>query len=102
MEAGFARPSYAPGETAEVTVETDAPLLRTQVFAYGNWFRPTDKDLRSGGEAMTPPLTVDWSRHRNAPAPLQLVRAGAWPSGLYFLRLASNDGRVGYAPFVLR
>lgn len=102
IEAGFARPSYTPGETAEVTVQTDATLLRTQVFAYGNWFRPTDKDLRSGGEAMTPPLSVDWTAHRNAPAALRVVRAGAWPSGLYFLRLSSNDGRVGYAPFVLR
>jgi hypothetical protein len=30
------------------------------------------------------------------------VRAGDWPSGLYFLRLSASDGRVGYAPFVVR
>src|SRR5205807_1657618 len=25
-----------------------------------------------------------------------------WPSGLYYMRLTAGDGRVGYAPFVLR
>ena len=27
---------------------------------------------------------------------------GPWPSGVYFARLTAPDGRVGYAPFVLR
>ena len=30
------------------------------------------------------------------------VRVGAWPSGLYFARLRAADGRVGFAPFVVR
>src|SRR5919197_197106 len=30
------------------------------------------------------------------------VPVGDWPSGLYFLRLTAADGRVGYAPFVVR
>ena len=30
------------------------------------------------------------------------VRIGAWPSGLYFARLRAADGRVGFAPFVVR
>ena len=47
-------------------------------------------------------VRVDWSAHRNAPAPLRVVRAGNWRSGLYFLRLETDDGRVGYAPFVVR
>ena len=29
-------------------------------------------------------------------------RAGDWPSGLYFLRITAADGRVGYAPFIVR
>jgi hypothetical protein len=33
---------------------------------------------------------------------LRVVRAGDWPSGLYFLRLSAPDGRVGYAPFVVK
>ena len=102
IDAGFLEPSYAPGETAEVQVATDAPSLRAQVFAYGNWFRPTARDLRSGGEAMTAPVQLAWRAHRSAPSVVRLVRAGDWPSGLYFLRLTSPDGRVGYAPFVVR
>jgi hypothetical protein len=31
-----------------------------------------------------------------------VLRAGEWPSGLYFLRATADDGRVGYAPFILR
>jgi hypothetical protein len=27
---------------------------------------------------------------------------GDWPSGLYYARLRAADGRVGFAPFVLR
>jgi hypothetical protein len=102
IDAGFVQPSYAPGDSAEVQIATDAPSLRAQVFAYGNWFRPTARDLRSGGEAMTEAVQLDWSAHRSAPAVIRLVRAGDWPSGLYFLRLTASDGRVGYAPFVVR
>jgi len=102
VEAGFAEASYAPGETAEVTISTDALGLSAQVFAYGNWFRPTERDLRSGGEAMTAPVRIDWRSHRYAPTRVRLVRAGDWPSGLYFLRLIASDGRIGYAPFIVR
>src|SRR5206468_3858876 len=45
---------------------------------------------------------VDWSAHRDAPAPIRVVRPGDWPSGLYFLRVTADDGRVGYAPVVVR
>jgi N,N-dimethylformamidase beta subunit-like, C-terminal len=102
IDAGFVQPSYAPGEAAEVQIAADARSLRAQVFAYGNWFRPTARDLRSGGEAMTDAVQIDWGAHRSAPALIRLVRAGDWPSGLYFLRLTADDGRVGYAPFVVR
>ena len=30
------------------------------------------------------------------------IRIGAWESGLYFARLRAADGRVGFAPFVVR
>jgi hypothetical protein len=30
------------------------------------------------------------------------VHVGDWPSGLYFARLQAADGRVGFAPFILR
>ena len=102
IDAGFAQPSFSPGQQAEVTVATDARSLTFQVFAYNGGAFPTDRDNRTNSEALTSAAHVDWSMHRNAPATVQIGRPGNWPSGLYFLRISSDDGRVGYAPFVLR
>ena len=102
IDAGFTRRSYAPGESAELRLATDARSLRLQVFAYRSPGRPSEQDVRTSGLAMTGPIPVDWSAHRNRPALLRVVRAGEWPSGLYFLRAAAADGRTGYAPFIVR
>ena len=102
IDAGFTRRSYAPGETAELRLATDARSLRLQVFAYRSPGRPSEQDVHTSGLAMTGPIPVDWSAHRNRPALLRVVRAGNWPSGLYFLRALADDGRVGYAPFIIR
>jgi hypothetical protein len=102
IEAGFLKPSYAPGESAAVTVSTDAKTLRFQVFAYGGGAFPSVRDLRLNAQAMTAPVRVDWRGHRDAPAQIQFVRPGDWPSGLYFLRITASDGRVGYAPLIVR
>jgi hypothetical protein len=102
IEAGFLKPSYAPGESAAVTVATDAKTLTFQVFAYGGGAFPSVRDLRTSGQAMTAAARVDWRAHRDAPAQIQFVRPGDWPSGLYFLRITASDGRVGYAPLVVR
>ena len=50
---------------------------------------------------MTAPLHLAWN-HPNAPHIVRFARAGDWPSGLYFLRVESSDGRVSYAPLVVR
>jgi hypothetical protein len=102
FQAGFTKRSYAPGEAAELRVSTDAKSLRVQVFAYGNQFRPTERDLRTSGQAMTTVLRLDWRRNHSTPTLLQVLRTGPWPSGLYFMRLTAGDGRVGYAPFIVR
>jgi hypothetical protein len=46
-------------------------------------------------------VTVPWRGHRNAPGRIRF-RIGDWPSGLYFVRIKARDGRVGYAPFIVR
>ena len=99
IDAGFTRRSYAPGESAELRLATDARSLRLQVFAYRSPGRPSEQDLRTSGIAMTGPIPVDWSAHGNGPALLRVVRAGDWPNGLYFLRAVAADG---YAPFIVR
>ena len=103
VEAGFPRRSYAPGERAELHVATDARQLQLQVFQYTSQLGPPrDQDFKIAGTPMTPAVRIDWSAHRHRPALLRFVRAGDWPSGLYFLRLSSRDGRVGYSPFIVR
>jgi hypothetical protein len=102
IDAGFTKRSYAPGESAELRLATDARLLRLQVFAYQSPGRPSEQDVKTSGLAKTGPIRVDWSAHRERPALLHVVRAGDWPSGLYFLRATAADGRVGYAPFIVR
>src|SRR4051812_32438519 len=102
VDAAFTKRSYAPGESAELRLATDARLLRLQVFAYQSPGRPSEQDVRTSGLAKTGPIRIDWSAHRNGPALLRVVRAGDWPSGLYFVRATASDGRVGYAPFIIR
>lgn len=102
IDAGFLEPSYAPGQEAAVLVSTDAKTLTFQVFAYGGGAFPSIRDTRTSGQAMTSAARVDWSAHRNAPAAIRVVRPGDWPSGLYFLRVSASDGRVGYAPFIVK
>jgi hypothetical protein len=102
IDAGFTRRSYAPGESAELSVACDAATLSLQVFAYSGGAFPTQRDVLTSGTAMTEAVTIPWGAHRDAPAQLRVARAGNWRSGLYFLRLSSGDGRVGYAPFIVR
>jgi hypothetical protein len=102
IDAGFLKPSYAAGESAAVTLATDAKALTFQVFAYGGGAFPSIRDQRTSGQAMTGAARVDWRAHRDAPASIRFVRPGDWPSGLYFLRITASDGRVGYAPFIVR
>jgi hypothetical protein len=102
IDADFTQRSYAPGESAELRLATDARLLRLQVFAYQSPGRPSEQDIKTSGLAKTGPIRVDWSGHRNRPGLLRVVRAGDWSSGLYFVRATAADGRVGYAPFIVR
>ena len=47
------------------------------------------------------PLTVDWQAQADGPATVA-IQLGDWPSGLYCARVQSDDGRLGFAPLVLR
>ena len=102
VDIALDRSSYAPGETTDLTIGTDSESLEVQVFHYAGAERFVERDLRTNGVAVTPPARIDWRPHRDAPARLRFLRAGDWRSGLYFVRARSDDGRVGYAPFIVR
>src|SRR5207253_1415641 len=76
--------------------------LRVQVFGYPGPGTPGELDAKAGAVAMTPVATLDWRSHRNGPHGVDFGPSETWASGLYFLRVTTSDGRVGYAPLILR
>ena len=102
IQAGFLNRSYPVGGDAALTISTDARRVRLQLFSFANLQHPTVRDLRTNGQAVSPAVRLDWSRRRNASHVVQISNAGILESGLYFLRVTAGDGRVGYAPLILR
>jgi hypothetical protein len=103
IDAGSTEVSYAPGQLATIRISTDAPSLTYQVYQSGPEREVVYADNQMAGVpvADTPPVTVDWSRWTNRPHTISF-RVGKWPSGLYYVSFVAPDGRIGYAPFVVR
>ncbi len=102
LDAGFTRPSYAPGQAALLRISADAPSLTLRVFRSGPEQVITYADDQFAGiEVPEAAQTLDWTKNANATQDV-VFRVGAWPSGLYYVQLGSPDGRIGYAPFVVR
>ena len=101
VEAAFDRESYAPGDDATLHVSTDAPS-----FTLGLFRAPGAKPLQADDQLSGTPVTeleqVDWQSHEDAPGTIRIPIGADWPTGLYFAELNAVDGRVGYAPFVVR
>jgi hypothetical protein len=101
VDAGFTRPSYAPGETGYIRIATDATSLTMQVFQSGPEKVVTYADNQFAGvPAGDPPVQVDWTPYRSRPH-VYGFRIPNVPSGLYYVQVYASDGRVGYAPFVV-
>ena len=97
VEAAFVHESYGPGATATLVVANSARGLRLQVFRSGPERVVTLSDSTMNGVPVTPSCRSGELRSKGV-----RVRIGAWSSGLYFARLRAADGRVGFAPFVVR
>ncbi|HZQ81117.1 MAG TPA: N,N-dimethylformamidase beta subunit family domain-containing protein [Gaiellaceae bacterium] len=102
IDAGFFRPSYAPGQVARIHVATDASQLTMRVFQSGPEQVVTYADNQMAGiEIDRAPVQIDMTRYQSRPRDI-LFRVPAVPSGLYYVQFGSSDGRIGYAPFVVR
>jgi hypothetical protein len=98
VEAAFPEESYDPGDTAQLVVSNRAHGLSLQLFRVGPEQTPTVGNVTMRGVAVTRRMSIGASNGR-----LTLpVSIGDWSSGLYFARLEAADGRVGFAPFVVR
>ena len=86
-----------------MAISTDAKRVKLQLFSFASLPKPTVHDLRTGGIAVAPAVQLAWPtpRERDPLRPDQRRRQ-SHESGLYFLRVNSADGRVGYAPLILR
>ena len=94
VEAAFRRESYTPGETATLVVRPEAKPVRLQLLRVG----PERAVTRGNNEMQGVPVTEE----RSVDSGVVRLTVGDWPSGLYFARLEAIDGRVGFAPFVVR
>jgi hypothetical protein len=101
VDAAFSARSYAPGQRADLVVATDAAALAVQLFRSGPERVPTWRNDELNGIPVTDPVTIPWEPRQNGPGRIR-VRVGDWPSGLYYARLEADDGRVGFAPFIVR
>jgi hypothetical protein len=96
IAAAFLRRSYRPGTWAGLRVWARASSLTSQIFACG----PGTSRRNYYGVPVTRPRTRRWT-----PSGVRRtiwIKTGSWSSGIYFIRLTAGDGRVGYAPFVVR
>jgi hypothetical protein len=98
VEAAFARESYAPHSSATLVVSSRARGITLQLFRVGSEPVRTKGNSQMRGVAVTRPARIGSSSGRR----VLRVDVGEWDSGLYFARLIATDGRVGFAPFVVR
>ncbi|MGH3066449.1 MAG: hypothetical protein ACRDOF_09135 [Gaiellaceae bacterium] len=98
VEAAFLRESYVSGDTAKLVISTRARGLKLQVLHSGPERKVTRSNSTMNGVPVTPKIAIGSSNGRRVVD----VEIGRWPSGLYFARLRAAEGRVGFAPFVVR
>ncbi len=102
IDAGFGQPSYAPGQVARIHIATDEPSFDMRIFHAGPEQVVTYADNQLAGiDIGIAPVRFDWTSWRSTQHSIRFQIPNV-PSGLYYLQFSGADGRVGYAPFVVR
>ena len=102
IDASFGKPSYLPGEVAQIRIASDEPSLDYRIFHSGPEQVITYADNQFAGvDIGVDPVALDWARWRNRSHTIPF-RVPNVLSGLYYVQFGGPDGRVGYAPFVVR
>ena len=68
--------SYAPGEPTDLQIASDAPSLGCRSSTTQARNDSSSATCARTALAVTPPVRVDWSEHRDGPALLRFLRAG--------------------------
>src|SRR5919109_326079 len=98
VQAAFPRESYPPGVIAPLVISNRASGITVAILRVGPERTRTRGNAEMQGIPLSPPRRIGNSRGRR----VVRVRIGDWASGLYFARLEAADGRVGFAPFIVR
>ena len=101
VDAAFTLASAAPGARASLRVATDAASFTLQLFRAQSDPGQTMPDNAMVGVAVGPAETINWREHRDAPGDIQVVVPQV-ASGIYFAKLVAADGRIGFAPLIVR
>ena len=102
VDAAFASRTAMPGQAVSLYVRTDASRLTVQMMRSGIEQEPTYSNSDLHGAPVGSPVDIDWRANRNQPGAFPVQLDPTWGSGVYFARLEADDGRVGFAPIVLR
>ena len=103
VEAAFAERSALPGAQATLVVRTDAKTLTVQMLRSGPEAEPTYANDEIKGVPVGAPDPGRLERARERARRRSRSPIGAdWPSGVYAARIDADDGRVGFAPLVVR
>jgi len=100
VDASFDRSSYAPGETAQLSVASDASGLTVRIAdVAGADVQPTVSRL--DGPDVVEPQKYPWEANRDNGVNVPIT-IGAWKPGMYFAIITNDAGDVGYAPFIVK
>ena len=103
IAARFRRDSYDRESVATLEIATDARAFSVSIFLNG-YGKSTTGGHGDGfpGFLVRPPASTHYERTDNRPWTAVPVTIKTWLSGLYLARVTTDDGRVAYAPFVVR
>lgn len=97
VEAAFQAESYAPQTIAKLAFFNRSARVGLQIYRVGaERARTAKNEMR--GVPVTRRTVIGSPTARSVIE----IEVGDWPSGLYFARLDAADGRLGFAPFVVR
>jgi hypothetical protein len=102
VEAAFTKRSYVPEERMALRVLADTPSLSLTFLRVGHGPDPNLRSDEMTGLPVGGPVKLDWTGKRSTARTIVVQAGKHWPSGLYAARLETEDGRIGFAPFVLR
>jgi hypothetical protein len=102
VDAGFATRSAQPGDTATLVVRTDATSLTLQMLRSGPETEPTYANGVINGSPVGAAQPVDWRAQHDHPGPIAVLVGADWSPGVYAAQLTAADGRVGFAPLIVR